>query len=225
MKKIISITNSKKLQSTLLFLMIFCANHSFSGQQNHVHYSWEKDLHIAYNTPFSYTLSQGINWQIQNSQDKIIKTGKGNISDFIFTIPGNYEVDIKTNENSEEQGNIPNKLHINVSAYKMEFIIPSVKMSNIIVGGKSTQPILLKADVKFSSYDGNPVVFDKDITCSGVDCTIIGKLKNGPVTLKQGINTLEFQLQGKAHPDSYISFHLININDEIQPYDISYQIK
>lgn len=225
MKKIISIVTSTKLQFTLILLTVFCTSHSISAQENHSHNSWGKDLQIAYNSPFSYTLAEGINWQIYNSQEKVIKTGKGNISDFIFTIPGNYEVDIKTNENSEEQGNIPNKLHINVSAYKMEFIIPSVKMSNIIVGGKSTQPILVKADVKFSSYDGNPVVFDKDITCSGVDCTIIGKLKNGPITLKQGINTLEFQLQGTAHPNSYISFHLSNINDEIQPYDITYQIK
>lgn len=214
-----------KQQFVCAVLMVFLGSHSFSAQAEHNHDKWKKNVEIAYNTPFSFTLDKAIQWQMHNSQGETIKEGSGSISDFIFTIPGNYEVDIKKNENSEEHGNVPNKLNITVFPIKMEFVIPSVKLSNIILGGKSTQSILMKTDVKFSSYDGNAVVFDKDLKCSGVDCTIIGKLKNGPVTLQQGINTLEFQLQGKALPNSYISFYLININDEIQPYDITYQIK
>ena len=225
MRKIIPYRNSPILQYAFTALMVFLCSSHFYAQENHSHDKWEKNIEIAYNTPFSYTLDKTIQWQMHNNQEKIIEEGVGNINDFIFTTPGNYEIDIKKNEISEEHGNVPNRLNIKVFPYKMEYIVPSVQFSKNIVGGQSTQTITVKANVNFSSYDDKSAVFDKELKCSGIDCTIIGKLKNGPVTLQQGINALEFQLQGKALPNSYISFYLININDEIQPYDITHQIK
>ena len=222
MRNNISYIASFKLQFAFAVLMMLFSGNLLTAQIGHSHERWEVDAKISYLTPFSYTMTDNIYWDLKNEQNDVILSGTGNLSDYTFDEPGRYTLNIKKNGN--EDSNIPDKLNITVSPMKMVFDMSSVIISPSIIGGHSTNGTTLTVNVDFISYDGKSAVYNQGFTSSGIDTNITGNLKNNPVTINQGKNVLVFELQGQASSGNYISFHFNDINDEIQSYDITYKI-
>lgn len=222
MRKNISLKAPFKLLFVFAILMTLFSGNLLTAQNAHSHELWDAEAKTSYLTPFSYTMPSNIYWDLKNEQNAIIRSGNGNLSDYIFAEPGKYTLNIK--KNLAIDSNLPDNLNITVSPMKMVFDMSSVIISPSIKGGSSTNGTTLTVNVDFSSYDGRSTVYDQGFTSSGIDTNIIGKLKNSPVTLNQGKNVLVFELQNQVSSGNYISFHFKDINDEIQSYDITYQI-
>lgn len=222
MRNKISSVASFKLQFAFAVLMMLFSGNLLKAQIGHLHEAWEAEAKISYLTPFSYTMTDNIYWDLKNGQNNIILSGNGNLSDYTFDEPGTYSLNIK--KNASVDSNIPDKLNITVSPMKMVFDMSSVNISPSIIGGRSTNGTTLTVNVDFKSYDGNSAVYNQGFISSGIGTTINGNLKNSPVTINQGKTVLVFELQGQASSGNYISFHFKDINDEIQSYDLTYQI-
>ena len=222
MRNKISFISSFKLQFALAVLMMLFSGNLLTAQIGHSHELWEAEAKTSYLTPFSYTMTDKISWDLKNEQNDVIRSGNGNLSDYTFDKPGKYTLDIK--KSASVDSNIPDKLNITVSPMKMVFDMSSVIISPSIIGGRSTNGTTLTVDVDFISYGGKSAVYNQGFTSSGIDTDITGKLKDSPVTMNQGKSVLVFELQGKASSGNYISFHFKDINDEIQSYDLTSQI-
>lgn len=213
---------SLKLHFAIAIVMVLFSGNLLTAQIGSSHEKWDAEAKTSYLTPFSYTMPSNIYWDLKNDQNVVIRSGNGNLSDYIFAEPGKYTLNIK--RNSTIDSNLPDNLNITVSPMRMVFDMSSVIISRSIKGGSSTNGTTLTVTVDFSSYDGRSTVYDRGFTSSGIDTNIIGKLKNSPVTLNQGKNVLVFDLQNQVSSGNYISFHFKDINDEIQSYDLTYQI-
>ena len=222
MRNKISSIASFKLQFAFAVLMMLFSGNLLTAQIGHSHELWEAEAKISYLTPFSYTMTDKISWDLKNEQNDVIRSGNGNLSDYTFDKPGKYTLNIK--KSASVDSNLPDKLNITVSPMKMVFDMSSVIISPSIIGGRSTNGTTLTIDVDFISYDGKSAFYNQGFTSSGIDTNITGKLKNSPVTINQGKSVLVFELQGLASSGNYISFHFKDINDEIQSYDLTYQI-
>ena len=222
MRNKISSIASFKLQFAFAVLMMLFSGNLLTAQIGHSHELWEAEAKISYLTPFSYTMTDKISWDLKNEQNDVIRSGNGNLSDYTFDKPGKYTLNIK--KSASVDSNLPDKLNITVSPMKMVFDMSSVIISPTIIGGRSTNGTTLTVNVDFKSYDGKSAVYNQGFISSGIDTQITGKLKNSPVTINQGKNLLVFELQGQASSGNYISFHFKDINDEIQSYDLTYQI-
>ena len=222
MRKNISLKAPFKLLFVFAILMMPFSGNLLTAQIGHSHELWEAEAKISYLTPFSYTMTDNIYWDLKNEQNEVLRSGKGNLSDYTFDEPGKYTLNIKKNAGIDS--NVPDKLNITVSPMKMVFDMSSVIITPSIIGGRSTNGTTLTVSIDFLSYDGNSAVYNQGFTSSGIGTNITGNLKNNPVTIKQGKNVLVFELQGQASSGNYISFYFKDINDEIQSYDLTSQI-
>ncbi len=229
MKKYISYFASCGLRFSFVALMtLFSANQIFA-QNKQTENKWEENFVVAYESAFSYSLNSDVSWELKESKGKTINQGTGDIVNQIFKKPGNYTLFIKENHshnpNSCDHAHFPTQVNIVVSPVKMVFDKTSVKFSENIIGGKSTKGITMSVNVVLSSYDNSITVYQQDFATSGVGTSITGKLKNGEAILKQGINTLEFLLDGQAEKGNYIMIDFIDINGKVQPYGLTQKIQ
>lgn len=230
MKKIISYTALFRLQFAFAMSMIlFSGNLALAQKASDTENKWVENIVIPYNTPFSYSLSSDVSWELKNDKGKTVQKGTGNLADQIFKTPGNYTLYIKESivhaPNSCDHNHFPEKVNISVSPLKMVFDLSSVKFSDNITGGKSAKGITVSVNADYSSYDNKTATYAGSFETFGVGSTITGKLKNGEVTLKPGINTLEFQLDGQAEKGNYIQINLVDINGQVQPYGLTQKIQ
>lgn len=176
-------------------------------------------------------VSNQVTWSITNMDgNKVVASGSGDaLTKYVFKTPGMYQVDINENlvhdPNTCNHNHFPEKMFIKVSPLKMEFDFSTIKLSRDIVGGQPTNGTTLSVDVRFSSYDNSTAVYDKAFRTAGVRTSVAGKLKNGVTTLREGVNTLEFQLEGQATKDTYIMIDFIDINDVLQSYSLTNKIQ
>ena len=175
-------------------------------------------------------LSEQSSWIISSlKENKVAATGMGNsLASYVFDTPGAYLIDINENlihePNSCEHSHFPEKIFVNVSPLKMEFDFSSVKLSRTIIGGQDTKGTSLVVNVNYSSYDKNTAVYDKNFSTAGIETSIIGKLKSGKINLQEGMNTLEFELNGQASKNTYIMIDFIDINGVLQSYSFTNKI-
>lgn len=178
---------------------------------------------VAFKSPFNYNLNDDTRWEIINLETGLtFKSGEGTIKDMIFEIPGNYLIQISElithNRYSCGHAHFPEKIFLEVSPLKMEFDFSTVKLSRNIVGNQDSRGITLTVDVLFTSYEGSVAAYTGGFTAAGVRTSLTGKLKNNEIILQQGMNSIEFQLEGQVSKDSYISIDFIDINGQIQSY-------
>ncbi len=224
MNKNISDIASFKLQFAFAALMMLLGGNLLFAQ-NSTENKWEENKVLAYDTPFSYNLDTDVQWELKNEKGRSLKKGKGNIDNQIFSTPGNYTLYIKEehshNPNSCDHAHFPEQVNITVSPMKMVFDFSSVKFSEKITGAKSAKGIVATVNVDFSSFDNSTAVYKNDFTTAGVGTSVIGKLKNEKITLKKGMNTLEFLLDGQASKGNYIMIDFKDINGQVQRYDLT----
>lgn len=175
-------------------------------------------------------LSNQSSWVISNlDDDKVVATGAGNsLAKYVFDTPGAYLIDINENlihnPNGCEHSHSPEKILVKVSPLKMEFDFSSVELSRTIIGGQETKGTSLTVNVNYSSYDNSTAIYDKSFTTAGIKTSIIGKLKSGQINLQDGMNILEFELNGQASKNTYIMIDFIDINGVLQSYSFTNKI-
>lgn len=176
-------------------------------------------------------VSNQVTWSITNMDgNEVVASGSGDtLTKYVFEIPGMYQVAINENlvhdPNTCNHNHFPEKLFVTVSPLKMDFDFSTVKLSRNIVGGQPTNGTTLSVDVRFSSYDNSSAVYDKAFRTAGVRTSVAGKLKNEKATLRQGVNTLEFLLEGQASKGTYIMIDFIDINGVLQSYSLTNKIQ
>lgn len=179
--------------------------------------------------------TDNVSWELSRLEkkgNKSILSGNGNTkTNYVFKKPGDYRIDINENldcpPNPEDcnHNHFPPKMYIRVSPVKMEFDFSTIKFSKDIVGNQPVTETTLTVDVHFYSHNNSKAVYDKTFRTYGIGTTIMGKLKSKKVKLKQGLNTLEFQLEGQATKDTYIMIDFVDINGIIQSYGLQKKIQ
>lgn len=226
MRKYLTIIEIKRILGVLMFLGIFMSSNLLSAQNNMQTQKAQYDIIVPYGTSFTYDLEiDNIQWRIETSAGNQIKNGSGAVKNYVFENPGDYVLKLKeTNPDPESESSIQNELEIKASSMGMLFDFSTINFSRNISGGQASG-IILSVDAIYSSYDNTTAVYSHGLTTAGVDTFITGKLKNGPVELQEGINTLKFELEGQASVGNYIMFDFVDINGEVQAYGLTEIIK
>ncbi len=212
---------------TVLITML-CGNLLLAQKGIHHNEKWVKDITVSYKIPFSYELTDAIRWEMISSAGKLVKKGTGSIANIFFQQPGNYMLKLTDttphNPNDCNHAHFPDQLNVKVSPYYMVFDLNTVKTSRTLTGG-SAKGTLVTVNVDFDSFDKQTASYNRSFATAGVGTTIIGKLKNGEVTLQPGNSTLEFVLEGNATTGNYIMIDFTDINGEIQSYGLTQKIQ
>lgn len=228
MRKYLYKIEFKKILGILMFTVVFI-NSSVVYSQSTI--QSEKaatyDILVPYNVPFNFKLESNATWELKNAEGQLIHSGKGSLENNVFSIPGDYVLHIQTvfDPNLCDSDQSPKKINIKASAMKMVFDFESVTFSKKIVGGQATDGITVRVNVDYSSLENNSAIYTYGFVTAGVDTTVVGKLKNGQVTLQQGMNTLEFELEGQATAGNYIMFDFVDVNGEVQSYGLTQKIE
>lgn len=200
---------------------------TFIFAQNHENTSvtrTEETVTTAYNVPFTYSFDPSTDWEIKNSNGELVSSGSGNLTQ-VFNKPGNYFLNItekhKHDSNTScEHAQYPSKVTIKVSSAKMVFDFSTIHFSKKIENSQSVKDIVLKIDATYQSFDNPTAVYHYGFTTAGVGTSLKGKLKGGKVLLKNGINTLEFLLEGNFTKDNNIMIDFKDINEQVQSYTL-----
>lgn len=183
----------------------------------------------AYKTPFSYDLESTVKWELRGRSSKVITQGTGALKDIVLPEPGMYMLSIKEAKThastSCDHMHYPEKINVSVSPMKMIFDFSTVRFSRNITGETTTEGIILSVDADYASYDNKPAVYSQNFTTAGIGTTVSGKLKNGEIVLKPGNNTLEFVLDGKTSKGNYLMFDFVDVNGQVQTYDLTQKIQ
>lgn len=218
----------KKIFSITCFAMFFS-----NASAENFHGVHEERMQIAFGDrieDFGGEISNQVTWTVfYTNENKQIASGRGTaLTRVVYEKPGTYLVEINENlaydPNTCNHNHLPEKLIVEVSPLKMEFDFKSVKISRNIIGGQSVSGTALSVEVYFSTYDNSDAVYAQSFTTAGVGTSVAGKLKNGQATLQQGINILEFQLEGQATRGTYIMIDFIDINGVTQSYSLANKI-
>ena len=225
MRKYISIAASLKMQYVFSFLLVLFSS-SLIAQ---VYSQQDETLVVAFKTPFSYALDENVSWVIKNDMGVTLFSGNKEVSNLVFEIPGNYTLDIHDKRKHEttvcEHIHFPEKVTIEVMPAKLDFDLNSIKFSKEIAGNQSAKGITLSLNVNLESYDKSDVKYSKSLSSFGVGSTISGKVKDGEVILKPGINKLEFVLEGQAEAGNNIQLNFVDLNGEVQPFTLTPKIQ
>lgn len=206
-----------------MILTLFLSVSSVFAQHNeNTNNKREESVTLSYGLPFSYSLDTYTGWDIKNDAGDVLSSGSGNINE-VFSKPGNYSVSIHEKHNHDSKSSCdhdqyPSKITVKVSPLKMVFDFSSIRFSKKIEGAQSTQGIVLSINAIYSSYDNTSAVYDYGFTTAGVGTSLLGRLNNGKVLLKNGVNKLEFLLEGSTTKGNNIMMEFKDINDQVQSY-------
>lgn len=210
---------------SIVFLMfLFIAINAKNVSKLTFNADYTENREIAFGDAFSYKLDDNTSWKIINSETfSVLNSGIGSIEKFIFSTPGNFEIEISevisSSENDCKHGHFPHKIMIKVSSIKMIFDFNSIKFRNEIVGGQSQSSNEISVDVYIESFNNEKVVFsDGKVISAGVGADIEGSLKSDGMALKQGINHFVYTLKGQATRGNYIMFDFLDINNQTISY-------
>lgn len=192
---------------------------SFYGQSS-------EHIVVSYKSPFNHYLDTSIRWHLVHSTSGTqIAAGTGSIANYIFPNPGKYQLHLE--EVSVDPNHICNhgsgQIDIEVSPYHMVFDFSTIQLSVPIRGEQATKGTTLSVEVDFSSYDQSGVLYQKELITSGIRTTIKGHMQEA-IWLQPGKNSLEFNLSGQASANTYISIDFIDINNQIQNFNLTYKL-
>jgi hypothetical protein len=224
--------------------LLICTTYSFSAKKSENSYELEKNttlsqtnclnenkkIFISFGESLSLqALSIGrineYSWEINGGDFNESGTGEG-LLNVVFQNPGQYTVSLtpsnvvhSSHEGSCNHDTESKQLEIIVLSIKLEFLFDQSSFSNPIKGGTDISGTILSIPVVFSSYDKKDAQIEGlKIITSGVNTSIEGTLKNEKATLSQGLNTLNFSLNGVATPETYIMFDFYYQDDLIETY-------
>jgi hypothetical protein len=158
-----------------------------------------------------------LQWKVFNPDQSLLKEGTGSgLSDIVFDIPGKYT--IITNVASIKASTSPNIcIHtdfadsylVAVTNIHIKPQFENIKFSSPIIGGQDTSNVILNFPIEVEIFDKTSVsLAQMKISTSGVETTITGSIIN-QTSVKEGVNILQFQLNGKAKKGTYIQFNFV----------------
>lgn len=169
------------------------------------------------------SLSALITWEIADGSG-IIASGSGNgLNDFVFAVPGNYEISIHENITFEpgscKHNTCPDMIQLKVTNTRMTFHHDEITFSEPIRVETETQGISMNVPVTIERYNAFlPLEYTfTEVKSAGIQTDITADLMVG-TTLREGKQTLVYQLRGKAHKPAYLMFDFIDINGMVQSY-------
>lgn len=176
-------------------------------------------------------VSEKTTWTINRlGSDNIPITGTGAaLNDYVFAIPGNYEILIHENLDHQpgecEHRHLPEKISLEVSRVRMVFNTQAIVFSNEIRRGVDTKGITMAVPITIQTYDKQPVAFNQAlVNTAGVGTNITATLSE-PKIFQDGNFTLVYNLQGIASEQAYIMFDFVDVNGQVQAYAHLKQIK
>ena len=169
------------------------------------------------------SISPTVTWEIVDGTG-IIASGSGNgLNDFVFAVPGNYEISIHENITFEpgscKHNTCPDMIQLKVSNTRMIFHHDEITFSDPIRVETETQGISMNVPVTIERYNAFlPLEYNStEVKTAGIQTDITADLMAGTI-LREGKQTLVYQLKGKAHKPAYLMFDFMDINGMVQSY-------
>ncbi|OBW39511.1 hypothetical protein AB670_04173 [Chryseobacterium sp. MOF25P] len=209
-----------------MILTLFLSVSSVFAQHNeNTNNKREESVTLSYGLPFSYSLDTYTGWDIKNDAGDVLSSGSGNINE-VFSKPGNYSVSIHEKHNHDSKSSCdhdqyPSKISVKVSPLKMVFDFSSIQFSKKIEGGQPAEGIMVTVNAVYSSYNNTSADYHHGFTTAGVGTSLSGRLNKDIVSLKNGVNKLEFSLEGSTTKGNNIMIEFKDINDQVQPYTLT----
>lgn len=209
-----------------MILTLFLSVSSVLAQHNeNTNNKREESVTLSYGLPFSYSLDTYTGWDIKNDAGDVLSSGSGNINE-VFSKPGNYSVSIHEKHNHDSKSSCdhdqyPSKISVKVSPLKMVFDFSSIQFSKKIEGGQPAEGIMVTVNAVYSSYNNTSADYHHGFTTAGVGTSLSGRLNKDKVSLKNGVNKLEFSLEGSTTKGNNIMIEFKDINDQVQPYTLT----
>lgn len=166
-----------------------------------------------------------VTWTVINTADKIAVSLNGNqINDFVFKTPGVYELSFFENKtyNKDEcfHPQFDSKMIISVSSIKMTYDFSNISFSQKINKGQRCDGIILTVPVNFEIAESEKTFTLSDFSVSGIGVNLKGSPINNQIIVKNGTQLLKYVLTGIVNNETYIMFDFIDINNNVQTYNL-----
>lgn len=216
----------ESLLATLLFLVTTSATFS---QVNFGVKTPYKIIYFGQKVDFG-TLENTVSWTVNHRSGAVSAAYlKGNaINDFVFEKPGIYDIKFSENKiHGDECNHAPfdENMTVEVSPVKMVFDFSKITFSEKIQRGKSCDGIEVSVPVDVSFKGNAPTNFKvSDVFVAGIGSEIIAKPVQKELKLKEGTQILKYKLSGVANQESYLMFDFIDVNNQVQCYNLPQKI-
>lgn len=183
---------------------------------------------------FGSTLDMGMlkpetTWEIED-QSGVIASGSGNeLNEYVFGIPGDYQVNIHENiviePGSCSHNTCPDMITLHVSNVRMTFHHSEITFSDSLRVGVGAEDITMLVPVTIERYNKYlPIEYNAtEVRTAGVGTEIVAEL-DSQTQLREGKQVLTYQLAGKASKPAYIMFDFTDTNGMVQSYAMPFPI-
>ncbi|MGV3610969.1 MAG: hypothetical protein ACO1N0_08475 [Fluviicola sp.] len=216
----------KRLFTLLGFSWICLAVHG-----NPMHVSCDEDVSVlqshysisfgdAIETGLATDLPLSISWKVapQSGVSKVSGTGKAT-GKLVFSKPGKYEITFVIPAHGDHPGKTET-VTVEVSSVQMTFDLKNPVFSTPLATGTISR-INMTIPVTVKSYDGKPVEYAiRDVQTTGV-AAISSHLKNDKTVLKNGENSLVFELSGTVSTKGNVQFRVYDTTGEAHFFNYS----
>ncbi|MFN8319868.1 MAG: hypothetical protein U0V54_10650 [Saprospiraceae bacterium] len=168
-------------------------------------------------------------WEIED-QSGVIASGSGNeLNEYVFGIPGDYQVNIHENiviePGSCSHNTCPDMITLHVSNVRMTFHHSEITFSDSLRVGVGAEDITMLVPVTIERYNKYlPIEYNAtEVRTAGVGTEIVAEL-DSQTQLREGKQVLTYQLAGKASKPAYIMFDFIDTNGMVQSYAMPFPI-
>lgn len=223
---IFSLANSKIVFKLFLSVLLFAL--FSSGTVAQVKFGVKapfKTIYFGQKIDFG-TIDNSVNWVVSNKSGGTLPANlKGEeINDYVFEKPGTYEVkfiEIKKHTEDCSHGAFDENMTVEVSAVKMVFDFPKIAFSEKIQKGRNSDNIIVSVPVNVSFAAGNSAKFNSpDVMVAGIGSEIIAKPLQKEIVLKEGTQILKYKLSGVAKEEAYLMFDFVDVNNQVQCYNL-----
>ena len=195
----------------LLFILLFFNYLSFAQNDINIAFGEKINLGNVQNETIFDIMSTKNNYKIIGND----------INNFIFEIPGYYNIKVieneKHNDNDCSHNILPDNIAVKVSNSKIVFNENSMSFSEQIHKNKPTDGIVLTVDAQVISYNQKKVKMNLSaVNVSGIGSAITAKLDKKFALLPDGDYKLIYNLFGIVSENSFLMFDFINPNGTFQ---------
>jgi hypothetical protein len=174
----------------------------------------------AIETGVATELPLSISWKVapQAGVSKVSGTGKST-GKLVFSKPGKYEITFVIPAHGDHPGKTET-VTVEVSSVQMIFDLKNPIFSTPLTAG-TISGITMTVPVTVKSYDGKSVDYTiREVQTTGV-AAISSRLKNGKAVLKNGENSLVFELSGTVSAKGNVQFRVYDTTGEAHFFNYS----
>lgn len=164
-------------------------------------------------------------WTVLNTTDKTTVSLNGSqINNYVFKTPGIYELSFfenKTfNKNECSHPLFDSKMTINVSPVKMTYDFSNISFSLKINKGQRCDGLEITVPVKFELAESEKSITLSDFSVAGIGVDLIVTPVSKQIVVKNGVQYLKYVLSGIVNNETYLMFDFIDINNNVQTYNL-----